>query len=262
MSFRKVLGDKSRAWREPRRLQALPSLRCDTSQLASASHARSLLERFRSAEADGWWTTEGPALDALNITDAASGVNSGDRRAIYTLTRLAAPGTVLEIGTHIGASTVHFAAALRQTGGRLVTVDVEDVNETWVKYGSMAPPAELATRVGGRVEFLEADSLDYMHTTGERFDLVFLDGNHDADAVYQEVPAALRLLHRGGLILLHDYFPRAAPLWSNGAVIRGPWLATERLRREGASFTVIPLGELPWPTKLGSNVTSLALLSG
>ena len=40
--------------------------------------------------------------------------------------------TVLEIGTHIGASTINIAAALSaanpKVGSRLVTVDVQDVN--------------------------------------------------------------------------------------------------------------------------------------
>jgi hypothetical protein len=37
-------------------------------------------------------------------------------------------------------------------------------------------------------------------------------------------------------------------------------LAVKRLVREQANVSVIPLGSLPWPTKLHSNVTSLAVL--
>jgi hypothetical protein len=68
-------------------------------------------------------------------------------------------------------------------------------------------------------------------------------------------------LNEGGVIVLHDLFPRLRPLWSNGAVIPGPELATRRLRTENDGLTVVPLGALAWPTKLGSNVTSLALLA-
>ena len=71
---------------------------------------------------------------------------------------------------------------------------------------------------------------------------------------------ALKMLNPNGVILLHDYFPGMKPLWSDGTVIPGPYLATERFVKEGINLTVLPLGELPWPTKLGSNVTSLALL--
>jgi hypothetical protein len=62
------------------------------------------------------------------------------------------------------------------------------------------------------------------------------------------------------VILLHDYFPGLQPLWVDRNVIRGPWLAVERLRSEGARLKAIPLGRLPWDTKLGSQTTSLALL--
>lgn len=95
-----------------------------------------------------------------------------------------------------------------------------------------------------------------------RFDLIFLDGGHEASTVYQEVPAALKLLNPGGLILLHDIYPDQRPLWSDGFVVPGPWLAIERFKKEGAKVTVKPLGALPWPTKLDSNVTSLACLIG
>jgi hypothetical protein len=112
------------------------------------------------------------------------------------------------------------------------------------------------------VRFVTAPSLDYFRQCTERFDFIFLDGDHTARTVYQEVPAALRLLNPGGVVLLHDYFPMARPLWSNGVVIPGPWVATERLRSEGTRIRVLPFGELPWPTKENSRISSLALLVG
>ncbi len=66
---------------------------------------------------------------------------------------------------------------------------------------------------------------------------------------------------KGGSILLHDYFPDLKPLWSYRNVIPGPWLATQRLKLEGADFNVVPFGELPWMTKFDSKVSSLALLA-
>jgi hypothetical protein len=35
----------------------------------------------------------------------------------------------------------------------------------------------------------------------------------------------------------------------------------QRIRRECPAITVVPLGELPWPTKQGMNVTSLAVVA-
>ena len=88
----------------------------------------------------------------------------------------------------------------------------------------------------------------------------FLDGSHLAATVYRELPRALRRLAPDGVLLLHDYFPGGRPLWQSGAVIRGPYLAARRLLSEGWPIKLQPLGRLPWPTKLGSNVTSLALV--
>jgi hypothetical protein len=63
------------------------------------------------------------------------------------------------------------------------------------------------------------------------------------------------------VILLHDYFPGNQPLWAGQKPLIGPWAAMERIRRENEGLLVLPLGELPWPTKLGSQVTSLAIVT-
>jgi predicted O-methyltransferase YrrM len=231
---------------------------------------------LRAVEVDSEWRTVEEHIVSLGLAgDRPDAINPGDRRAVYYLVRHFQPRHVLEIGTHIGASTVHIAAALREglradpfTARHLTTVDVIDVNDPisqhWVKYGVSRPPQEMAQQLelGELVTFVRARSLDYLSSTVEQYDFIFLDGDHTARMVYRELPTALERLRRGGIVLLHDYFPALRPLWSEGNVIRGPWLATERLRSEGADFEVIPLGDLPWPTKLGSHATSLALVVG
>ena len=111
------------------------------------------------------------------------------------------------------------------------------------------------------VQFVTKNSLSYLDGSQERYDFIFLDGNHSAATVYQEIPRALNILKRPGLILLHDYFPGNRPLWSNGLVIPGPYTAVARLRKEDPTINVIPLGDLPWSTKLNSRTTSLALIT-
>lgn len=203
------------------------------------------------------WEKHRPALDGLGIPDGTGGVNPGDRRAIWYLTRSLGPMNVLEVGTHIGASTVHIASALRGTTGRLTTVDITDVNAV-----IDPPPLSLVERIGCRryVEFIQSPSLAYLKSTRRQYDLIFLDGDHREKTVYQEIPAALDRLALGGIVLLHDYFPGLRPLWNNGAMIPGPYLAVERLAREGNKLAAVPLGSLPWPTKCGTSITSLAVL--
>jgi predicted O-methyltransferase YrrM len=100
-----------------------------------------------------------------------------------------------------------------------------------------------------------------MHTSRQRYDFIFLDGDHLASAVYQEFCAALSLLKTGGAILLHDYYPGAEPLYPDKDTISGPFQALERIRKENRAIGILPLGDLPWPTKQGKRVTSLALIA-
>ncbi len=196
------------------------------------------------------------------------GVNPGDQRAIYHLLKGLEAQSVLEIGTHIGSSTAHISLALRdQPHPKLITVDIKDVNDPhskpWIALNSQYSPKELVDKVGGSafVDFKVMPSLDFMRNCQDKFDFIFLDGDHRAFTVYQEIPVALKLLNPGGVILLHDHFPENVPLWSDGKVSPGTFLATQRLKNEGHSLDILPLGELPWGTKLNSNVTSLALVT-
>jgi predicted O-methyltransferase YrrM len=212
-------------------------------------------------------------VHSLAIPEESGGVNPGDRRAIYCLIRHLAPKSILEVGTHIGVSTLYIALALKRlrlikpgTSYNLVSVDIRDVNDSdstpWRKYGSELSPLEMLKEMecDDLVTFVTMDSLDFFPRCDQHYDLIFLDGSHSSATVYEEVPAALTVLAPGGYILLHDYFPNLRPLWSNGAVVPGPYLATQRLEKEGVPIKVLPLGGLPWGTKLRSNVTSLALL--
>jgi predicted O-methyltransferase YrrM len=258
--------------REANGLRSVPRLGCKVECLLSAKEVD--LERiFSSGGIEAAWNAVMPGLETFEIPDGTGGVNPGDRRALFYLLSYFEPRSVLEVGTHIGASTVYMAAALKRCRKvederrlQLVSVDARDVNDPiskpWIQHGTRFSPAEMIDRMGCDyfAEFASKTSLDYMARFEPRVDFIFLDGDHAAKTVYREIPAALQLLNEDGLILIHDYFPGAKPLWSDGCVIPGPFLATERLRSEGAQFEVLPLGRLPWPTKLKSDVTSLALL--
>jgi len=260
--------------RQKKELQQIQRLECDVEYLKSMNDI-DLRGVFASHEIEIRWNDAKKRIDMCAIPDEAGtgGINLGDRRAMFYLISRFKPSSVLEIGTHVGASTVHIASALfvnqiSKDGRRaqLVSVDIEDVNDAiskpWLKYGTKYSPMEMITKMdcGAFVEFITADSLDYLADCDSRFDFIFLDGDHQAKTVYQEVPAVLNLLNDDGMILLHDYYPNLRPLFSNGKAAPGPFWAIERLKNEGANIVVIPLGELPWPTKLKSNNTTLALL--
>lgn len=197
------------------------------------------------------------------------GVNPGDRRALYHLTRALNAQSFMEVGTNIGTSTRAIAMSLRENGageGAMVTVDIVDVNDSadavWKVAGlPLSPLASLeALDLGDLVEFVVEDSIAYLAQMERHFDVIFLDGDHNAKAVYQEVPLALKKLNPGGIIILHDYVPGASTSREINVPI-GPSMALDRLSAENPDLMVLPLGDLPWPTKNGSHRTTLAVVT-
>jgi predicted O-methyltransferase YrrM len=199
--------------------------------------------------------------------EITGGVNPGDRRALYHLIAHFKPGRILEIGTHVGASTLYLASAIQRfvEGGTLTTVDVLDVNGpkgAWRSLGLPLPPAGYLSRLGldGIVRFVNQPALDALKDEAQ-YDFVFLDGDHSATAVYREISASLRNLNPNGVILLHDFYPDGKPLNPDGLADRGPSTAANRISAEVGDLAFLPLGNLPWKTKAGGYATSLALVA-
>jgi predicted O-methyltransferase YrrM len=251
------------------RLVTLPQQSFDSGNLRAAD-TLPLADIFGNKDiAVAWEKDQGVIKNLYGDEDKMEGVNPGDRRALYYLIMALKPQNVLEVGTHIGASTLHIARALKRLNqnGRMTSVDIVDVNHpelgAWKQGGLPRSPRDFARQLEclDHIEFHTGACLDLMRTTRQRYDFIFLDGDHGARAVYQEVSAALSLLNTGGAILLHDYYPGAKPLYPDNATIGGPFHALERIRKENPAIGVLPLGDLPWPTKQGKNVTSLALVA-
>jgi predicted O-methyltransferase YrrM len=133
----------------------------------------------------------------------------------------------------------------------------------WKQLGLSRSPKDFAEQLQcvDRITFHEGSSLEFMRTTRQRFDLIFLDGDHRADTVYKEVSSAFPLLSTNGVLLLHDYYPGGKPLFPNSGVVAGPFYALKRIKRENPAIKVLGLGALPWPTKEGTTITSLALVT-
>jgi predicted O-methyltransferase YrrM len=260
--------------REQGELSLLPKAQLDLAPLRQTAQAE-LATIFSCASIAQEWPEVAGAIDDIVVIEdmKTGGVNPGDRRALYYLTRALRARRVLEIGTHVGASTIHIAAAMKRNAEnasdecRLVTVDISDVNDAddayWKRAGLACSPRDAIAAIGVApgASFIMMDSISYLDAHDGRFDLIFLDGDHAAQNVYLEIPRALQHLCPGGVVVMHDVFPGLRPLWRDGALVPGPFLAVQRFRSERAEIKLLPLGALPWPTKLGSHVTSLALLS-
>ena len=251
------------------RLTMAPQQIFEPAALRPSMTAQMLAEIFSGAERKQSWNE---ALEKITgvygRTTAMGGVNPGDRRALYYLVHALRPQSLLEVGTHIGASTVFLAEALNAVSpqARMTTVDILDVNNPdgpWKQQCLAMPPRQYLEKLGtaGRVEFRISASSAYLKSPAQKFDFIFLDGDHSSRTVYDEVSLALRALNPNGVILLHDYYPAARPLFKDGNIIAGPFMALNRIMNENKKIKVLPLGDLPWETKQGLHTTSLALLT-
>lgn len=255
--------------RDQIKLGLTPQQNFDESALKSALTTATLDGIFNNTERAASWEAALAKITAVyGKTTAMGGVNPGDRRALYYMIHALRPHNLLEVGTHIGASTVFLAEALKSVSpdARMTTVDILDVNDPtgpWYQHGLMMSPRDYLTRLGSadRVTFKAVPSSEYLKDTTEKYDFIFLDGDHGSRTVYEEVSLALKALNKDGVILLHDYYPAARPLFNDGNIIAGPFMALNRVMHENKGIKVLPLGDLPWETKQGLKVTSLALVT-
>lgn len=136
--------------------------------------------RFPS-EVDGWLTYR----EGKGLADLARGKR------------------VLEIGSYCGRSTV----CLAQTAESVVAVDTFDgrgtptARDTREAFWDSLRRHEVAHKVTAWI----GEASEQLPGRADRFDLIFLDGSHDADAVRSDITLAVELLTPGGLIAFHDY---------------------------------------------------------
>ena len=200
-------------------------------------------------------------IKKLEIPNLTGGVNPSDQKIIFKIIRALGSKNVLEIGTHIGSSTVSIALAMFQKNEAffLKTVDIRNVNDDylkpWLEFKSKNSPKNnlKLIELDSFVEFKKSDSLNFLEKESRKYDFIFLDGSHRADHVYKEVSLALKLLSSNGLILLHDYYPSSAP-------IPGPNEAFQRINKENKLLSIYHLVDLPFVEDDNLYTSSLALI--
>jgi predicted O-methyltransferase YrrM len=195
--------------------------------------------------------------------------NPGDKRALYQFVRHLRPGNVLEIGTAYGISALYIGLAMRRNAlecggeaGRLTTVDIVGIDSPVRSLGPNRSPRAMISNAGvaDLIEFVTGDAPTFLEKTDRRFDFIYIDGSTAAAAVYRCLQSLPRVLGNEAVVLMHTYYPNGRPLWPGEPAISGPWRALLRLESEGTGITARHLGELPWPTKRGTRITSLALI--
>ena len=103
---------------------------------------------------------------------------------------------VLEVGTSNGYSTIWLATALKETGGRLITLEFDP------KRAAEAQAHLKEVNLDEIVEIRVGNALDEIPKCDTTFDLVFLDAQKDEYLRYLEL--ALPNIRAGGLIVADD----------------------------------------------------------
>jgi predicted O-methyltransferase YrrM len=113
---------------------------------------------------------------------------------------------VLEIGSAYGYSTIAMAAV----SARVTAVDPHiDLNSLTTLVSNLSA-YQVAHRVNLRVAYSQ-DVLPALFAEGRKYDLVWIDGDHQAHAVTHDVQWALKLLHEDGVLACHDYDEDTCP---------------------------------------------------
>jgi predicted O-methyltransferase YrrM len=149
--------------------------------------------------------------------------------ALYTSAHDAARlGPLLEVGTYCGKATVYLAAAARERGAMVVTVDHHHGSEEHQPGWEYHDPA-LVDRATGRVDTLPtfrrtmhaADLEDVVVAVVARsaalaalwarpLGMVFIDGGHTDEAAQADLDGWATHVTPGGVLAIHDVFPDPA----------------------------------------------------
>ena len=123
-------------------------------------------------------------------------VTTREGRLLRQLTEAVGAKRVVEIGTSSGYSTIWLALALRSSGGRVFTheIDPEKVKMARENFKNAG--------VDDLITVIEGDAHETVKQHKEPIDVVFLDAEKKGYLDY--LNKLLPLVRRGGLILAHD----------------------------------------------------------
>ena len=134
-------------------------------------------------------------------------------------------GSVLEIGTYCGKSTLNFAFIAKKIGGLIYTVDHhtgseehqlgeeyhdEDLYDKRLKKFNTLPEFLKNLRSSNLENFIIpiiSKSSNASETFSELISLLFIDGGHSLEAALSDYNSWKDKICSGGLLVIHDVFP-------------------------------------------------------
>jgi predicted O-methyltransferase YrrM len=170
------------------------------------------------------------ALEQARGGERYANVSTSDGRLLRQLTEAVGARRVVELGTSTGESGLWFSLALRKTGGKLYTYDIDP--------GRIAVARQNFKRAGvdDIVIITEGDAHETAVRNKEPIDVLFIDAEKEGyDAYLREI---LPYVRPGGLILAHNMRrPAPNPKYIQ-AITTNPDLDTSFVLMDGAGVGI------------------------
>ncbi|MBN1420984.1 MAG: class I SAM-dependent methyltransferase [Planctomycetes bacterium] len=170
------------------------------------------------------------ALEAMRRGPRYANVSPTDGRLLRMLAESVGAKTVVEIGTSTGESGVWFALALRTTGGKLYTHEID------AGRAKIAQKNFQKAGVADIITIIQGDAHETVKQHKGPIDVLFLDADKEGYIDYLE--KLLPIVRPGGLIIAHNMNPRQADPRYVKYITETPGLDTSFLLMEGAGVGV------------------------
>jgi len=157
-------------------------------------------------------------------------VSQEDGRLLRLFVAAADAKHVVEIGTSNGYSGIWICLALRGTGGKLTTYEID------ARRAGLARENFKRAGVDRMVTLVEGDAHEEVTKLKEPIDVLFLDA--DKEGYIDYLNKLMPLLRPGGLILAHNMNPGQADPRYVEAITSNPDLETLFLHMDGAGVGV------------------------
>jgi len=154
-----------------------------------------------------------------------------DGRVLRLLTEATGARHVVEVGTSNGYASIWFCLALRTTGGKLTTFEIDPAR------ASLARENFKRADVEGLVTLVEGDAHKTVTGLKETIDIVFIDA--DKSGYLDYLNKLLPLVRPGGLVLAHNTTDVASKMQDYlKAITTNPALETIFLHEQASGLSV------------------------
>lgn len=192
------------------------------------------------------------------VQDVPGWLKEGQAQILWDeATKLGDGGTVLEIGSHQGRSTVILGEALRPKGGKVIAVDPFVEGKL---FGGLSTKEKFERNIAANdleevVELVQDYSTGLRPTWDRGFDLLYIDGKHDYWTLSDDLKWSVHLPEGGGIVIHDCYSSIGVTLGILRHVLFSDRITYERRSNSQALFRVgrpSPadrlriLSEMPW----------------